>query len=1000
MNRKHVSKVGKYIGMACLLFVCATVQSCRDEYFYDNREPDFLGSSIYDYLKEQGNFELFLRVIDDLNYGEVLRKTGSKTLFVADDDAFRQGIWNEWKIEDYEQLTKAHKRVILYSAMLDNAYLLEMLSKMQSTGANAEPVSGKCIRRETSAEVIDTIGLFTYASLPKNNPDWDIFNPESEKFRYANVRLALDATRPLVLHLNREYLYQNGITEGDLRVLVGNPAASWSDIYVFDKRVLKDKSDVTCKNGYVHQLDGLLIPPSNMAEELRKNADETMLESGELDCDVLANSDSTTMLFSRILDRFAVPVPIGAGNKISEDYHRNYVAEGVTEQLYEKRYYTEGSERGSTAASYLAYVDVEKELHNAQGSLLFDPGWNAFKGSSDTKTKEVDMAAIFAPSDKAIVSYFRNEGSGKTLIDRYGALVDDRFGSGLLQAIDSIPVDVIEKLVRNHMQMSFVSAVPSKFELVVNDARDDMGVEEKDVCHTMLTNNGVVYVMDKLYAPAYYESVVGPVMLDDTLSIFYKFIEDFDYDKYLLSMQNQFSLITTLDTCMWYYSPQTDVDNKEEREAYRFEASKDKNGNLVVEAKVYKYKNSPYDASTNTYVIDWKKSPSTRPLSGTNIVKEILEYNIVLGDMNSKEDCESGKKYYMAKGYGTVMVKRGEDGYGKVTAIAGGRERQKERDTWIPVGEDDAVKMKNGHTFKLQTSMIQPPVQSVYDVLSTTPEYANFFDLCNSVNDEVLQVALDNKYQREYAKWKQEAALAEKEKREKPKEPAKPTSKDVEKYHVFSSATHPLVRMFDTYHYTVYVPENDELNNAINNEGLPTWGSLTEMLEAIKNESDAEKKKELTNSLEEGVAVLTKFIRYHFQDNSVYVDLPRHALETDGQEPEYEVDYATSALNDTTNRFTTVLVKSEVHDGRQTIAVRGDFDDEEFNVCYVVNSDPLKENQLYNVMARDIQFNSKTTWDIQTSSYAVIHQIDGCLKYGGKDGIYDSETKQFRIMDK
>ena len=86
MNRKHVSKVGKYIGMACLLFVCAMVQSCRDEYFYDDQEPDFLGSSIYDYLKEQGNFTHFLKVIDELDYDEVLSRTGSKTLFVADDD--------------------------------------------------------------------------------------------------------------------------------------------------------------------------------------------------------------------------------------------------------------------------------------------------------------------------------------------------------------------------------------------------------------------------------------------------------------------------------------------------------------------------------------------------------------------------------------------------------------------------------------------------------------------------------------------------------------------------------------------------------------------------------------------------------------------------------------------------------------------------------------------------------------------------------------------------
>ena len=56
MNKKHTFKVGKYISMACLLFVCATVQSCRDEYYYDDRVPEWLGASIYEYLEEKGEF--------------------------------------------------------------------------------------------------------------------------------------------------------------------------------------------------------------------------------------------------------------------------------------------------------------------------------------------------------------------------------------------------------------------------------------------------------------------------------------------------------------------------------------------------------------------------------------------------------------------------------------------------------------------------------------------------------------------------------------------------------------------------------------------------------------------------------------------------------------------------------------------------------------------------------------------------------------------------------
>ena len=204
MNRKHVSKVGKYISMACLLFVCATVLSCRDEYFFDDREPEWLGSSIYGYLEEQG-FTHFLRVIDDLEYGAVLSKTGSKTLFVADNEAFMDGIDAEWGFTEYEQLTDAHKRIILYNAMLDNAYLLEMLSKWPSTDAFGEPTAGRCLRLETSANVTDTIGYFYDKDLPQNNPYWD-------DFRKDGIRLALDATPSTMVFFTNDFLYQSNIT--------------------------------------------------------------------------------------------------------------------------------------------------------------------------------------------------------------------------------------------------------------------------------------------------------------------------------------------------------------------------------------------------------------------------------------------------------------------------------------------------------------------------------------------------------------------------------------------------------------------------------------------------------------------------------------------------------------------------------------------------------------------------------------------------------------------
>ena len=966
MNKKHVSKVGKYLGIACLSFVCAMFQSCRDEYYYDDREPDFIGSSIYDYLDGKGEFSYFLKVINDLDYKDVLQRTGSKTLFVADDAAFMKGIKEEWGFDEYSQLTAAHKRMILYGAMLDNAYLLEMLSKMQSTGVNAEPIPGQCLRQVTSASVTDTIGLFAYRDFPKNNPHWDAYKEQ-------RIRLALDATQPMMLHFIEDQLYQKNITVKDLRVLVGDEAALLSDIYIYDKKVLKEvngekRSDVTCKNGYVHQLDGLLIPPFNMAEEIRLNGNEAVLEDGTIDMSKLTST--STQLFSRMLDRFSVPVLMDENNQVVKDFNRNRPAE----KIYEKRYFTEGSARGS-AGNFLEYKVEEGTPPPTLGALSFDPGWNAYKaGTTEGISKEHDMAAIFAPSDEAVMEYFLSP-DGKELIEHYASgIFDEADVEGtLLQAMDSIPVDILEPLVRNHMQMSFNSSVPTKFENIMDDARDPMGVKIEDIAKdgeskkVVLANNGVVYVMNKMYSPARFRSVISPVMLNDTLTIFNEYIDKLDYDTYLLSMLNKFSLIVSSDNEMVYYNPKDEKINNDgtsvldagaKPTAYQITAETTDEGKRVMEAILVTYDTTTFNPATNTYgSVTVKEDGAKGNLDA--IFKEIFEYNIVVGDMNSQEDQESGKKYYMSKGYGTVKVQRGENGYGPVTAIAGGRELQ--NGAMVPV--EVATEKRNGHTVQLKGALIQPATKSVYNVLYETPEFEEFFNLC-SPDKDVLEYCRDAAAYPTAAEWEK-------------------------KNRIFDDI---LVRMFDTYHYTVYVPTAEAMQEAYE-QGLPTWEELKEEIEKV----DKVKNDSLVKVVRSSVNLISKFVRYHFQDNSVFVDNVPHMLEIEGQLPEMQVKYETSALNESTNSFSAVVVQTDKE--KNTIAVRGDFGektdaplDQCNNVCYVINGDATKENKLFNVMTRDIVFNGST---ISTSSYGVIHLIDNFLVYGGKDGIYDAETQKF-----
>jgi uncharacterized surface protein with fasciclin (FAS1) repeats len=124
---------------AFMLLVGGSLQSCQDMldvYPYDDPgDPEWLGASVYDFLKDgtaEHKYTYFVALIDSWGEKESLAHTGSKTIFVADDEAFERFYANNpWGVKSVADMTTAQRKVLLYNAMLDNAMLLEMLS---STG--------------------------------------------------------------------------------------------------------------------------------------------------------------------------------------------------------------------------------------------------------------------------------------------------------------------------------------------------------------------------------------------------------------------------------------------------------------------------------------------------------------------------------------------------------------------------------------------------------------------------------------------------------------------------------------------------------------------------------------------------------------------------------------------------------------------------------------------------------------------------------------------------
>ena len=167
-----------------------------------------------------------------------------------------------------------------------------------------------------------------------------------------------------------------------------------------------------------------------------------------------------------------------------------------------------------------------------------------------------------------------------------------------------------------------------------------------------------------------------------------------------------------------------------------------------------------------------------------------------------------------------------------------------------------------------------------------------------------------------------------------------------------------------------------------------------EQIAALQAEIDA-----LTEEINANIDVLRKeaelvvnFVKYHIQDNSVYVDNLPHSI-IEGKEEKFVVKYETAALDQVTKRFSAVTVETQQgsYNTHPTISITSDIQGYDKATCYVINK-PDTEGKQYNIMTRDTWF-QKASGNVETSSYAVIHQIDGFLV---NERIFDATTNKFK----
>lgn len=883
----------------------------KDEPVDSDRKPASLGGSIYEELKNPnqdhltGTFNTYLRLVDDLNYSSTLSRTGSKTVFPANDEAFERFFQsNKWGVTSYEELSNSQKKLLLYSSMIDNALLVGMLSNV--SGGTDGITAGLGLKHPTSVSVIDSIAhYYDPTQMPANNSWW-------KKYFKTGIDVVSDNTRPMMVHFTREQMVNNNITtigdNSDFSILTGEAYDEASKpAYIFKDRIIN--RDVTCMNGYIQQLQDVLLPPGNMAQVLR--------------------DENETSIFSRLLDYFAAPYYDAA---TTNQYNDWAVANNapLKDSIFQVRYLSSRSQNASLV------VDPSGNTMGQGRYLTYDPGWNqyypAHANSSSIDYSITDMGAMFVPCDAAIKKYFLPGGNGAFLIDIYGT--KENTEANLLENLDSMYVknpQVISAFIKNLQKNSFVETVPSKFASIINDASENMGMnlgylkQNSDGKYDIkIANNGVIYILKDMIAPDEYQAVLAPASSYPDMRIMNWAIQDrkylgVDFKFYLLAMSANYAFFIPEDEAFnaYYIDPASLGHAKPEVLHFYYNEKK----NPAVRCDRYYY-----DVATGT-LGDRIGEVSDITQRSSQLV-DILNYHTVL--------LESGEtfghnKYYKTKHGGEICLQG--NGQAGSSIVSGAQIDNGAAPSVIKAVYNE----KNGKAFRI-SNIIQAPQNSVAKTLKINDQFSEFYEACSGFSaTDILKWAGISDDTNSFGTTEQDQYIIF------------TSTYGTGKNAIKKACLDENVKMFNTYNYTLYAPDNAAMEEAYAN-GLPRWSDIQALFEKYGDEAPDNVRAEVL----EQIKAIREFVRYHFQSISLYADKT-----VEGG------TYQTLATNELG-----LAREIKVSGGNDKIVVT-----DGANIQHVVDANA--SGKVANAMARDYWFNNsaQSATAITTSSFCAVHEI-------------------------
>lgn len=687
---------------------------------------------------------------------------------------------------------------------------------------------------------------------------------------------------------------------------------------------ITDDDLITISNGESSSIQDSWINGKKVisAEQTCKNGYiyviDGVMESNNNMAEIIHNNPNT-QIWSKLLMRFSVPQKL---NTAAQNEFWRYFPErrAAQDSIYSLSYLNKSEDHG------LKVLPGSKENVNDGDLLKFDPGWNQY--TVDSETMGNDAACMLVPTDDVLTEWFVN-GAGKPLYQEYGSW-------------DNISDATVAQLINVNMVESFVSSVPSKFTSIQDEAQRSMGITKNDVDKCIMGCNGVIYITNRVFQPAAFSSVLYPTTLknETTLSVITRALngqsvktkEWLDFSPYLNAMDTRFSLIipynvkTSINPAKVKYPVLRYIDPVSYGlpSQYLMEFYYD---GKQVQCRVY----ACTVAEDGTVTVTDTEGKTISTTNAQNVIENrlynLIDNSIIVGALSDDQT------YYKTKA-GSVIKAGKVDGQ---QSFQGGFQLETGEYVIVPDSATyDMGQSGNGITYcvsgdaNADYSKVDVPMtasKSVYQLLKEEADKGGdhlFYDLL---------------FDSQCPLWK---------------------IQDGSYFSCLNPESNKNISLFDNYNYTIYVPTDEAIEKLINSGALPTW-------EQYGDASDDAVKTQISNCI-------CDFLRYHIQDNAVYVGgdiIPN---------PNSEGVFESSKLNPTTNRFYPLTVTQS----GSAMTVQPLYG----SVCHVLSSFFNKPCREYWVESKknskfDTSVLRNTPYEcvISSSSDAVVHKIDGVLLY-------------------